>query len=354
MGKKQRYTRVASTATSNTATQPDVATTLKNEPGLSAFTFDGPYPVHDSYDLMDNVYCADNARYYETPIDWYGLARSFGSASWHQSALYFKRNELTGCFIPHPLLSRQAFSAFVLDWFVFGNGYLERRTNRLGGVLSLRHVPAKYTRRRSDLETYWFIRQWKDEHQFDTGSVCHVINPDIHQEIYGMPEYIGAMLSASLSHSANTFRKLYYDNGSHAGCIIYIGASQVDDKSMASVKKTLIEARGKGAFKNLLLHAPGGGEKGVQIIPFSQISAKDEFLNIKSVTRDDILAAHRVPPQLMGAMQEGNGSFGDVEKAARVFAINELMPVMEALKHVNDWLGMEVIRFNPYALLKAE
>ena len=53
----------------------------------------------------------------------------------------------------------------------------------------------------------------------------------------------------------------------------------------------------------------------------------------------------------MGAIPEGNGSFGDVEKAARVFAVNELTPVMEAMKHVNDWLGEEVIRFNPYALL---
>jgi hypothetical protein len=25
---------------------------------------------------------------------------------------------------------------------------------------------------------------------------------------------------------------------------------------------------------------------------------------------------------------------------------------MEAMKHVNDWLGEEVIRFNPYALLE--
>ncbi|RYZ66472.1 MAG: hypothetical protein EOP09_12620, partial [Proteobacteria bacterium] len=37
-----------------------------------------------------------------------------------------KRNVLTGCYIPHPLLSRQAFSAFALDWFVFGNAYLLR------------------------------------------------------------------------------------------------------------------------------------------------------------------------------------------------------------------------------------
>ncbi|EMN3498681.1 capsid portal protein [Klebsiella quasipneumoniae] len=40
-----------------------------------------------------------------------------------------------------------------------------------------------------------------------------------------------------------------------------------------------------------------------------------------------------------------------VEKAARVYAINELTPVMEALKLVNEWEGEEVIHFNPYALL---
>lgn len=56
----------------------------------------------------------------------------------------------------------------------------------------------------------------------------------------------------------------------------------------------------------------------------------------------------------MGAMPEGNGSFEDIEKAARVYAINELTPVMEALKVVNEWIGEEVIRFNPYALLTPE
>ena len=117
-----------------------------------------------------------------------------------------------------------------------------------------------------------------------------------------MPEYMAALLAASLAHSADMFRKLYYDNGSHAGCIVYIGAGQVDDKSMKAVKETLTGARGKGAFKNLLLHAPGGGKDGVQILPFQQITAKDEFINIKIATRDDILAAHRIPPQLMGAM----------------------------------------------------
>ncbi|HGE8309310.1 TPA: phage portal protein, partial [Serratia marcescens] len=203
-------------------TQLDLATELQKLPGLSTFSFDGPWPVSSSYDLLDSMYCADNGRYYDTPISWYGLARQFGHASWHQSALIFKRNVLAGCFIPHKLLSRQAFSAFAMDWVVFGNAYLELRRNVLGGPLALHHTLAKYTRRGSDLDTYWFIQAGLDDYQFPTGAVCHVINPDIHQEIYGMPEYFAGLLSANLSHSADTFRKLYYDNGSHAGCIVYV------------------------------------------------------------------------------------------------------------------------------------
>lgn len=34
---------------------------------------------------------------------------------------------------------------------------------------------------------------------------------------------------------------------------------------------------------------------GIQIIPLSEVAAKDEFLNIKNVSRDDMMAAHRVP-----------------------------------------------------------
>lgn len=95
--------------------QTDLGAELQKLPGLSTFSFDGPWPVSSSYDLLDSMYCADNGRYYDTPISWYGLARQFGHASWHQSALIFKRNVLAGCFIPHRLLSRQAFSAFAMD-----------------------------------------------------------------------------------------------------------------------------------------------------------------------------------------------------------------------------------------------
>lgn len=62
----------------------DLADALRKESSLSAFTFDGPYRL-TGHDLLDNMYCADNGRWYETPVDWYGLARAARQTSWRNT-----------------------------------------------------------------------------------------------------------------------------------------------------------------------------------------------------------------------------------------------------------------------------
>lgn len=49
-------------------------------------------------------------------------------------------------------------------------------------------------------------------------------------------------------------------------------------------------------------------------------------------------------------MPNNVGGFGDVEKASRVFVRNELIPLQKRLQELNNWLGDEVIRFEPYTL----
>ncbi len=53
---------------------------------------------------------------------------------------------------------------------------------------------------------------------------------------------------------------------------------------------------------------------------------------------------------MMGIIPNNTGGFGDVKKAAQVFVRNELTPLQERMKEVNDWIGEEVIRFAPYEL----
>ncbi len=98
------------------------------------------------------------------------------------------------------------------------------------------------------------------------------------------------------------------------------------------------------------MYSPNGKKDGLQIIPLSEVAAKDEFLNIKNVSRDDMMAAHRVPPQMMGIMPNNVGGFGDVEKASKVFVTNELKPLQRKILDLNDWLGSDIINFDEYII----
>lgn len=80
------------------------------------------------------------------------------------------------------------------------------------------------------------------------------------------------------------------------------------------------------------------------------MAAKDDFFNIKSVSRDDVLAAHRIPPQLLGIVPGNTGGFGAVLPAAQVFARNEIEPLQARFLAINEWMGEEVVRFSPYVI----
>lgn len=323
---------------------------IKNEPRVEAFTFGDPTPVMDRYDfLYTGVWMSAN-EWYEPPVDWPALAKSYRATAHHGSALQVKRNILVKTFIPHKLLSRRAFAALAIDHLVFGNSYLERIHGRLGKLLELRPARAKYMRRGTDLDRYFWVPNWLDRTELPRGRIIHLMEPDIDQEVYGLPDYLGSLQSAWLNEAATLFRRKYYVNGSHAGFIMYITDAAQQQEDIDAIRQALKDSKGPGNFRNLFLYSPGGKKEGVQIIPVSEVAAKDEFWNIKNVSRDDQLAGHRVPPQLMGIIPSNTGGFGDVEKAARVFVANELEPLQATFQEVNEILGEEVIRFEKYSL----
>lgn len=315
-----------------------------------AFTFGDPVPVMDRAEILDYAEAWSNGRWYEPPVSWSDLAKSFRSGTHHGSALYFKRNVLASTFIPHPKLSRQAFSRWALDFLTFGNGYLENRKNMLGRPLSLVPPLAKYMRRTCDLQDYVQVNGWQEVHQFERGSIFHLREADINQEVYGLPEYLGALHSAWLNESATLFRRKYYQNGSHAGFILYMTDAAQSEKDVEVMREALRNSKGPGNFRNLFMYAPNGKKDGIQLIPVSEVAAKDEFLNIKAVTRDDMLAAHRVPPQLLGIVPSNTGGFGAADTAAKVFGRNEIEPLQTRFLELNEWLGEEVVRFRPYTI----
>lgn len=327
-----------------------IATSDPKPAGIEAFSFGDAVPVLEGREILEYSECWLNGRWYEPPISLAGLAKSFRAGTHHSSALFFKRNMLAKSFIPHRLLNREAFGVFALDFLTFGNAYLEARRSMLNTTMELKPSLAKYMRRGADLDSYFMVRGWKDEHEFKKGSVFHLREPDINQEVYGLPEYLGTLQSALLNESATLFRRKYYNNGSHAGFILYMNDAAQNEDDVNALRQALKSAKGPGNFRNLFVYSPGGKKDGIQVIPVSEVQAKDEFFNIKNITRDDMLAAHRIPPQLMGIVPSNAGGFGSVRDASVVYAANEIAPLQERMRQLNDWIGEEVIRFTPYDL----
>ena len=167
------------------------------------------------------------------------------------------------------------------------------------------------------------------------------------QEIYGVPEWYAALQSGLLNEAATIFRRRYYLNGSHAGFILYINEEGLQDKDSDAIRSALRQAKGPGNFRNLYLHIPKGKKDGVQIIPVSEVAARDEFMSIKNCSRDDILAAHRVPPQLLGVVPNNSGGFGSVTDAAKMFWLHEIQPLPRVFLAINDGLGVTAVDFAP-------
>jgi len=339
------------------STPPVESTALPATAPAQSFTFDlgEPEPVIGGRSaLLEYAECLPCGDWYEPPVSLAALARLLRVGAHHESALRFKINVLSSTFIPSQALSAEAFGGFALDYMVLGNAYLERRRNRLGDLLELRHALGKYARRGLEPGRFFFVTDLQSPHEFPRHDVFQLREQDIHQEIYGLPPYLGALQSAMLNESATLFRRRYYNNGSHAGFILYVTDAAQSQGDVDKMREQLTKTKGGGNFKNLFYYAPNGKKEGIQLIPISEVAAKDDFLNIKNASRDDVLAAHRVPPQLMGMLPNNVGGFGDVEKAAMVFARNEIAPLQARMAHaINTWAGRTVCTFKPYVLKDA-
>lgn len=319
-----------------------------------AFTFGEPVPIIDGRELSNYLECWFNGRYFEPAVNFNGLAKSYKSTPYLSSGIVFKRNFLANLFVPHPKLSRSAFEQIALDFIWCGNAYLEEIKNRRGDVLCYKPVLAKYVRRGEEQDEYWLIcsnHTGYTEFQFES-RVCHTKEADIDQEIYGVPEYFSALQSVWLNESATLFRRKYYNNGSHAGFILYVNDPANDPSDIDALRQALKDSKGPGNFRNLFFYSPNGKKDGIQILPVSEIAAKDDFANIKTISRDDILASLRIPPQLMGIVPNNTGGFGSIKDASDVFYYNEILPLQSRLMQINDWAGDEIVQFKKYQVMR--
>jgi PBSX family phage portal protein len=311
--------------------------------------FGEPESVLNS-DISDYVetYLIDG--YFEPPVSFEGLAKTLRANAMHSSAIYAKRNMVSAAVELTGKLSKRDFNRFLFDFGVFGNAYLLKVTNGLGEI-SFKHLPAMYIRRREKENCY----SYKTENQtidYKENTVFHLMEYDVTQEVYGIPQYFASLSSVWLNEDATLFRRKYYLNGAHSGFLLYMNNPNLTDAQEQDIKIKLNSAKGLGNFKNMFVNGKGKDKEKPELIPVGQLDAKDEFSKMKNVTTGDILSAHRIPLDLMSIVREGFSPVGDLNKVDKMFHKNEIKPIGEILLELNDFAGFEVLKMKEYEVLE--
>lgn len=224
-----------------------------------------------------------------------------------------------------------------LDFNVFGEAYFLRKSNMFGQVLEMEHLPAINMRVKIDGGFVQLLQDGKEE-EYDEDEIEHVMNYDVEQNIYGVPDYLGGIQALLLNEAATLFRRRYYSNGAHAGYIFYSTDPNLTEEDEDELQEQISASKGVGNFRSMFVNIPDGKEKAIQIIPVGDFQAKDELEKVKNITRNDVIAAWRMNPALAGIIPENSAGFGDIEKIDRVYTNNEIRPICQLFSQLNETL----------------
>ena len=318
------------------------------------FKLGDPTPVLAS-PLVDylgvcQAYSSDSGNYYTPPVSLHGLAKVMGANAHHGSAIHFKKNLMAAHYQAKTGFGARDFKQVAFEKVLFGQFYLQRVYNVFGEQIGVAALPGVNMRKLKNAKNqYALIRNGKNDIVFKPDEVIHYRDYDPLQNIYGLPEYLGGLQSVLLNENATLFRRRYYENGNHAGFIFYTADPDMDDETADLLEEKISSTKGVGNFQSMFINIPNGKEKSVQIIPIGDIAQKDEFERIKNVTRNDILAAHRIHRELAAVMPEEGGSSGDITKISRVNFENEILPLQKAMQEINTELpkGLQIEFDNP-------
>jgi PBSX family phage portal protein len=311
--------------------------------GSMVFSFGDPEPVLKDHmaDFL-GVFPDLMFGFYIPPIYLMGLAKAMNANAQHNAILRFKRNMLVKWLLPSPILSYSDAKKAALDYHVFGMCYFRKILNRFGQILRIERRPALMMRAGVDEDVYFEMRDYRYMNaplKYQPGEVFIIMEDDVKQEIYGIPEYFGGLQSVLLSEDATLFRRKYFRNGSHAGYILVTSDAGINDETAKMIEEQVKLSRGPGNFRNLYINIPRtSSREPVKIIPIGDIGTKDDFQAIKDITKAETLAMHRMQPGIAGVIPENTAGFGDLEKVMRVYVELEVPPMQRAFQGINDHL----------------
>ncbi|MES4611013.1 MAG: phage portal protein [Ewingella sp.] len=290
----------------------------------SVITFGEPEPILTTGTDYHNIWYDNDYDHWRHPIDRLALAQLPNLNGQHGGVLYARRNMVAGGYLGGGLTTDQV-EQMAFDYLLFGDVAVLKIRNAFGQVIDLLPLPSLYLRCRKDGE--FVVLQEGPALIYDPRDVVFFKTYDPRQQVYGLPDYIGGIHSVLLNSESTIFRRRYYHNGAHMGFILYANDANITGEVEAEIKEKIEQSKGLGNFRNMFVNIPNGSAEGLKLLPVGEVSAKDEFASVKSITAQDIFTAHRFPAGLAGIIPTNGAVMGNPETARNTYRKDEVIPL---------------------------
>ena len=247
-------------------------------------------------------------------------------------------------------------------------------------LLSLHHLPSHTTRLHGDgmravqirgTKRVWFKREGVQDHihkdtgemgpnipEGSRGSVMLVIpNYTPRSDFYGLPDIIPAIRAIYGDISRAEYNIAFFDNFGVPAYAVFISGDfdegPEDEETGQTPLEETIEEHFREMNKNphsiLVMSVPSsaGGDVDIKFEPLSVDTKEASFRLYRKDNRDEILAAHGIPPYRMGIAETGSLGGSTAEESTEIYKRSVIEPRQDRLEElinkyiVRESLGVE-------------
>lgn len=282
---------------------------------------------------------------------------------------------------PHPDQTlEEIFTQWMEDYEATGNGYLEVISDQ-GNVVGFEHIPAHTMRRHKDEVRYVQVRgnkkRWfkkigtKEEIDAITGEmrnglseaeqaneVIHVMNYSSSSDYYGLPDILPALGALLGDEQRESYNIDFFENYAIPSYAVTVAGAELDEETMNQIRQYFQKDLKENRHATLVLSAPNPlGEGPAVEFQFEKLAVdvgEASFRLYRMDNRDEVLAAHGVPPYRMGIAETGSLGGSTAVESTEIYKDSIIQPRQQMIearinRHIlRDALGVTdwSFRFN--------
>lgn len=223
----------------------------------------------------------------------------------------------------------------ISDYWTHGNAYVEVVMGK--GYINLYHQDATTARIGKKKDKVLFHPNWanvkKSEDKIRTldiyptfkkytkglqRSVIHFSDYESTYYYYGLPDYVAALDHIKIANQIGKYNLTRFKNGFMPSAIIELGADMSEEEAQIFIDEAKDKLTGENNNSKILFIAKNGDEaaSNVQVI---NDTSDGSFMELQTITNDNIISAHRWNPALSGIQVAG--SLGNNQQILTIYDI---------------------------------